>query len=171
MHPRGRPLGDPVATGPEVIVCRGCCCGNPVKHPGTDHERQLCLLRSATEATPGASLRIVGCLGECSSSNVVVLHGQRDRGAVWVPQVLDQERTDAVARWIAAGGPGNAEAPAALAGTTFEHRTPRNTRPPVERSAPVFGARRSISATTGSLPAPNTPTGSWQQAGEQGARG
>lgn len=25
----------------DVIVCRGCCCGNRQKHPTTDHDGQL----------------------------------------------------------------------------------------------------------------------------------
>ncbi len=119
-----------------VMVCRGCCCGSSLKHPGTDHDHQLDRLRAAADSTPGASLRVVGCLGECSSSNVVVLHGRGDRRATWVPQVLDDERTAAVEQWINQGGPGVSAPPPALVGTTFEHRAPRNTRPPRPTNVP-----------------------------------
>jgi hypothetical protein len=119
-----------------VLVCRGCCCGNPLKHPTTDHLSQLHQIRDAADATASVSLRVVGCLGECSSSNVVVLRSRGHGRAVWIPHVLDDERTTAVVEWIGHGGPGNAEAPACLAGTTFHHHAPRNTRPPNTLATP-----------------------------------
>lgn len=114
-----------------VLVCRGCCCGNPLKHPTTDHVDQVEQLRRAADHAPGSvSLRVVGCLGECSSSNLVVLRSRHGGRAVWIPQVLDEATTQAVAQWIEAGGPAHAAAPEPLAGTTFVHHAPRNLRPP-----------------------------------------
>jgi hypothetical protein len=47
-----------------LVVCRGCCCGNPRKHPGTDHQRQLDRLRAAAEDSGGRlAVRTKDCLG------------------------------------------------------------------------------------------------------------
>ena len=96
---------------PTLTVCRGCCCGRPEKHPGTDHRAQLEAFRAA-----GARVRVVDCLDACERSNVVVVSPTpegRATGArpVWLGAVLDDDRTADVVRWVDAGGPGVAEPP------------------------------------------------------------
>jgi predicted metal-binding protein len=94
-----------------VLVCRGCCCGTPRKHPGVDHAAQAATLRSALPA--GVPLREVDCLGHCERSNVVVVRSAGQRR--WFGEVLDPADTAALAAWVAATTTGhNASADAAL---------------------------------------------------------
>lgn len=91
-----------------VLVCRGCCCGNRAKHPDVDHDAQLEAIRRAVAATERAEMRVTGCLGQCSSSNVVVVRGRAhtsDRAALWVGQVLSGGDTNALCAWLVRGGP------------------------------------------------------------------
>ncbi|GAA2457747.1 (2Fe-2S) ferredoxin domain-containing protein [Streptomyces glaucus] len=101
-----------------LVVCRGCCCGNARKHPGTDHAGQLERLRAAATAH-GFQVRTTDCLGPCDRADVVVVQpsaaGRRAGGrATWVGFVLDDAGAEEIARWAAAGGPGLAEPPPAL---------------------------------------------------------
>ncbi|MGY6500293.1 MAG: (2Fe-2S) ferredoxin domain-containing protein [Acidimicrobiales bacterium] len=116
-----------------VLVCRGCCCGQPTKHPDIDHDGHRDAIGAAVDACPGATLRVVGCLGECSSSNLVVLRPHANGPATWVPQVNGDSRLGAVTAWIEAGGPGRSPEPAELRGSTFVHAAPRHLRDPRER--------------------------------------
>ncbi|MEU7304949.1 (2Fe-2S) ferredoxin domain-containing protein [Streptomyces sp. NPDC007189] len=99
-----------------LVVCRGCCCGNPRKHPGADHGWQLDrLCAGATEG--GFQVRTTDCLGPRDQANVIVVQpstaGRRAGGrAVWVGFAMDDDSTDDLLRWAAQGGPGIAEPPA-----------------------------------------------------------
>ncbi|MFI6468990.1 (2Fe-2S) ferredoxin domain-containing protein [Streptomyces sp. NPDC050516] len=103
-----------------LLVCRGCCCGNPRKHPGTDHAGQLERLSTAAADSVGRfTIRTTDCLGPCDQANVVVLQpsteGRRHGGwAVWIGFAMDDGLTDDLLRWIDQGGPGLAAPPAAL---------------------------------------------------------
>ncbi|WP_234376890.1 (2Fe-2S) ferredoxin domain-containing protein [Streptomyces sp. TP-A0356] len=102
-----------------LVVCRGCCCGNPRKHPGTDHAWQLDRLRAGA-AEHGFQVRTTDCLGPCDQANVIVVQpstaGRRAGGrAVWVGFATDDDCTDELLRWARAGGPGIAEPPPTLA--------------------------------------------------------
>lgn len=101
-----------------VVVCRGCCCGDPAKQPGTDPVGQLDRLRAAA-AEGGFEVRTSDCLGPCDQANVMVVRpsaeGRRGGGApVWIGFALDDDCTAEVAEWARAGGPGAAEPPLAL---------------------------------------------------------
>ncbi|MEV5427705.1 (2Fe-2S) ferredoxin domain-containing protein [Streptomyces sp. NPDC052701] len=101
-----------------LVVCRGCCCGNPRKHPGTDHAEQVARLRAAA-AEHGFRVRTTDCLGPCDQANVVVVTpssaGRRAGGrAAWVGFAMDEDCTDDLVRWAAGGGPGVAGPPPAL---------------------------------------------------------
>jgi predicted metal-binding protein len=101
-----------------LVVCRGCCCGNARKHPGTDHEGQLEVLRAAA-AEHGFRIRTTDCLGPCDQANVIVVGpsaaGRRAGGRpTWVGFATDHDSTEEIVRWTAAGGPGVAEPPVAL---------------------------------------------------------
>lgn len=94
-----------------VVVCRGCCCGDTRKHPGTDHAWQLELLRAGA-AEHGFQVRTTDCLGPCDQANVIVVRpsaaGRRAGGrAAWIGFVMDDEGTEEVVQWAAAGGPGS----------------------------------------------------------------
>ncbi|WP_405997638.1 (2Fe-2S) ferredoxin domain-containing protein [Streptomyces sp. NBC_00829] len=113
-----RPFGARPCT---LVVCRGCCCGDARKKPGTDHEGQLTRMREAAVASGGRlAVRTSECLGPCGQANVIVVQPSaegRRRGAraTWIGWALDDDATDDVLTWAAAGGPGIAEPPATLA--------------------------------------------------------
>ncbi|MFH9859195.1 (2Fe-2S) ferredoxin domain-containing protein [Streptomyces sp. NPDC017202] len=103
-----------------LVVCRGCCCGDARKHPGYDHAWQLERLRAAAAASAGAfAVRTTDCLGPCESANVIVVQpsgaGRRAGGrATWIGFATDDDCTEEILAWAAAGGPGVAGPPAAL---------------------------------------------------------
>ncbi|WP_370941947.1 (2Fe-2S) ferredoxin domain-containing protein [Amycolatopsis sp. cg5] len=109
-----------------VVVCRGCCCGNATKHPGTDHVAELARLEEFAAANPARfSVRTSECLGPCERANVIVVRPSpraRRAGAVpsWFGDLTDQALT-ALLAWVAAGGPGALTMPAVLA----RHHIPR----------------------------------------------
>lgn len=100
-----------------VTVCRGCCCGVAVKHPGVDHPGQLERLRAGVGAE--GRVRAVPCLDACDHSNVVVVspsaEGRKAGGRpVWLGWVLADDMLDEISEWVRAGGPGVAEPPGTL---------------------------------------------------------
>ncbi|MER6787517.1 (2Fe-2S) ferredoxin domain-containing protein [Streptomyces sp. NPDC000658] len=103
-----------------LVVCRGCCCGVARKHPGFDHAWQLERLRAAAAASGGGfQVRTTDCLGPCDQANVVVVQpsadGRRAGGrATWVGFAMDDDCTEEILEWAAAGGPGVAPPPATL---------------------------------------------------------
>lgn len=105
---------------PDVVLCRGCCCGTQDKHPAVDHAEQQRALQAATRPA-GGRVVLADCLDACERSNVVVVR-PRGRGSprpVWLGEVLEPARTAAVAAWVTAGGPGAAELPAVLLDCVF----------------------------------------------------
>ncbi|MFD9394452.1 (2Fe-2S) ferredoxin domain-containing protein [Streptomyces sp. NPDC060000] len=109
---RGRPC--------TLVVCRGCCCGDARKHPGYDHDWQLARLRAAAADSAGAfEVRTTDCLGPCDQANVIVVQpsadGRRAGGrATWVGFAMDDDCTEEILSWAAAGGPGVAPPPVTL---------------------------------------------------------
>jgi len=105
-----------------VVVCRGCCCGDGTKNPGTDHAGQLSRLRRFAESRPAEALvrTTPDCLGPCAQANVMVVRpsavGRRHGGRpVWLGLVRDQTAVELIETWLCAGGPGAAPIPASLA--------------------------------------------------------
>ncbi|MFD9817378.1 thioredoxin domain-containing protein [Streptomyces violascens] len=104
-----------------LVVCRGCCCGDAAKNPGTDHAGQLARLRAAAAASDGRiAVRTTDCLGPCGQANVMVVQPssrarQRGARATWLGWMLDDDATDDILAWAEQGGPGIAEPPATLA--------------------------------------------------------
>ncbi|ANZ20959.1 hypothetical protein SNOUR_38655 [Streptomyces noursei ATCC 11455] len=103
-----------------LVVCRGCCCGNPRKHPGSDHAWQLDRLYAAAADSGGQfTVRTTDCLGPCDQANVIVVQpsgeGRRRGGrATWIGWAMDDAATDDILRWASDGGPGIAEPPPTL---------------------------------------------------------
>ncbi|NGO14569.1 (2Fe-2S) ferredoxin domain-containing protein [Streptomyces sp. HC44] len=103
-----------------LVVCRGCCCGNPRKLLGTDHAWQLDRLRAAAADSGGRlTVRTTDCLGPCDQANVIVVQpsaaGRRAGGrATWIGFALDDDCTEELLAWTIAGGPGIAEPPPTL---------------------------------------------------------
>jgi (2Fe-2S) ferredoxin len=98
-------------------MCDGCCCGTDRKHPDVDHAGIRERIDAAAVSAGGRS-RVVGCVGACDHSNVVIVRPagiSTDR--VWVGGVLDEEIVDRLCDWIAAGAV--APAPAAVAARVF----------------------------------------------------
>ncbi|MEW1697441.1 (2Fe-2S) ferredoxin domain-containing protein [Streptomyces sp. NPDC093249] len=104
-----------------LVVCRGCCCGDARKNPGTDHTGQLARLREAAAASGGRLVvRTSDCLGPCAQANIVVVQpsteGRRRGGrAAWIAFALDDDTLDDILTWTAAGGPGLVPPPETLA--------------------------------------------------------
>lgn len=115
-----------------LVVCRGCCCGDPRKYPDSDHAWQLDRLRAGAAASGGRfAVRTTDCLGPCDQANVVVVQpstaGRLAGGrAVWVGFAMGDDCTDDLIAWADAGGPGLAEPPVTLE-LQFV-RPPRETR-------------------------------------------
>ncbi|MFE5375384.1 (2Fe-2S) ferredoxin domain-containing protein [Streptomyces mirabilis] len=103
-----------------LVVCRGCCCGDPRKYPDDDHAWQLERLRAGAEASGGRFVvRTVDCLGPCDQANVVVVQPSGDarrRGAraIWIGFAMGVDCTEELVSWASAGGPGITEPPVAL---------------------------------------------------------
>lgn len=102
-----------------VQVCDGCCCGTARKHPGVDHAN----IRERVDAAAvfaGGRSRVVGCVGACEHSNVVIVRpAGNSAGRVWVGGVLDDEIVERLCDWIATGAV--TPAPAAVAARVFSN--------------------------------------------------
>jgi hypothetical protein len=123
---RGRAALPPQLT---VLLCRGCCCGTPGKHPRVDHDAQEEVLADAVRDHPDVELRVVDCLDECERSNVVVLRGASGRPAdrdTWLGGLLGERPTTALADWLRDGATGPLPDP--VAGLRFRHLPPRGRR-------------------------------------------
>lgn len=100
-----------------VVLCRGCCCGDARRDPGTDHAAQLTWLRRLASTAPdGVAVRTSDCLGPCAQANVLVVRpspaGRRRGGRpVWFAFVGDDRVLELVDTWLRAGGPGLASVP------------------------------------------------------------
>ncbi|MEV7416252.1 (2Fe-2S) ferredoxin domain-containing protein [Streptomyces sp. NPDC089919] len=136
----------PTAARPcTLVVCRGCCCGDPRKNPGTDHAGQLARLEAAAAASAGTlAVRTSDCLGPCAQANVMVVQPSaeaRRRGAraAWIGWALDDDVTDDILAWAAAGGPGVTPPPAALELQLIE---PPAAEPPAGRRAARTARKR-----------------------------
>ncbi|MDX3313342.1 (2Fe-2S) ferredoxin domain-containing protein [Streptomyces sp. NPDC054884] len=121
MPPAQRALVTAAGSRPcTLVVCRGCCCGDGRKHPGFDHDWQLARLRAGAAASGGGfAVRTTDCLGPCDQANVIVVRpsaaGRRAGGrAAWVGFAMDDDCTEEVLAWAAAGGPGVAAPPVTL---------------------------------------------------------
>lgn len=86
-----------------VQVCDGCCCGTERKHPHVDHAGIRDRIRVAAISAGGHS-RVVGCVGACDRSNVVIVRPAGfTTGRVWVGGVLDDDLVDPLCDWIGTG--------------------------------------------------------------------
>ncbi|MGW0365696.1 (2Fe-2S) ferredoxin domain-containing protein [Streptomyces sp. NPDC002990] len=123
-----------------LVVCRGCCCGDPRKNPGSDHAGQLARLRAAAEASEGRlAVRTSDCLGPCAQANVIVVQPTteaRRRGAraAWFGWALDDTATDEIIAWAEAGGPGAVPLPPTLDLHRIEPPAPAPAKPAPRRS-------------------------------------
>lgn len=96
----------PLTTAPQVVVCRGCCCGSAGKHPGLDHAGQRQALSDAVADV--GTVRVLDCLGYCGHSNVVVVRtGRAGSPPIWIGHLLGPERTEVLASWLRLGCPGS----------------------------------------------------------------
>lgn len=82
---------------PYVRICRGCCCGTSSKHSGFDHDAQVEAISKV------ARTRIVGCVDECSLSNVMLVQFGNEK-ATWIGDLTSDDSTDALCQWLGAGG-------------------------------------------------------------------
>ncbi|MFF8004779.1 (2Fe-2S) ferredoxin domain-containing protein [Streptomyces sp. NPDC007917] len=88
--------------------------------PDTGRRRGRRRLRAAATDFGGQlAVRTTDCLGPCEQANVIVVRpsaaGRRNGGrAMWIGWAKDDDCTDDILSWVAAGGPGLAEPPATL---------------------------------------------------------
>ncbi|MFF4446225.1 (2Fe-2S) ferredoxin domain-containing protein [Streptomyces sp. NPDC001502] len=114
-----RPLAAHAERPCTLVVCRGCCCGDPRKNPGSDHAGQLARLREAAASGGRLAVRTSECLGPCAQANVIVVQPTteaRRRGAraTWFGWALDDTATDEIIAWAESGGPGTTPVPPTL---------------------------------------------------------
>lgn len=96
----------------DVLLCRGCCCGDVGKHPRTDHDGQRDVLldldrTDGAERADGVRVRVVDCLDQCDRSNVVLVRdftGGRRPQDTWLGGVLNPATTDRLVDWVRVGG-------------------------------------------------------------------
>ena len=108
--PRGLPL-------PGLTACR-LCAGETLGAADTREGGQLARLREV-EGCGIARLTLADCLDECERGDVVVVRPGRRRATrsarpVWFERLAGDELTGALTRWLADGGPGVRDLPAAL---------------------------------------------------------
>lgn len=101
-------------TDVRVLICRDCCCGTEWKHPTTDHDEQVDAISAVARA------RVVGCVNECSYSNVVIVRSGRGQ-SVWLGGIDDTAITAALCKWLSAGA--SQPPPPALQPRVIAHRT------------------------------------------------
>jgi predicted metal-binding protein len=109
-----------------ILVCRGCCCGSRTKHPGVNHEADLRRICEAALAG-GVRVRVTGCLGVCSASNLAVVRSQ-EGPARWIGGLHQRHVLRALLRWIADG--------------LDPHATPH----PLERNTVSTGRQQQVTA-------------------------
>ncbi len=102
-----------------LVVCRGCCCGDPRKYPDDDHTWQLERLRAGAEASRGRFVVGVELLrtlrpGQCRGRAALGTRGARGARAIWIGFAMGDDFTEELVSWASAGGPGIAEPPVAL---------------------------------------------------------
>ena len=96
----------------DVLLCRGCCCGDVEKHPRTDHDGQRDALldldrTDGAQRADGVRVRVVDCLDQCDRSNVVLVRdftGGRRPQDTWLGGVLNPTTTDRLVDWVRVGG-------------------------------------------------------------------
>ena len=81
------------------------------------------------EATGTARVTLAECLDECNRGDVIVARPIRsNRGRVgrpvWLERVAGDELTGTLADWLADGGPGRSQLPAALTSHVIAKRAP-----------------------------------------------
>ncbi|MCB2175703.1 MAG: hypothetical protein KQH57_07840 [Actinomycetales bacterium] len=102
---------------PGLTVCRSCA-GEGLA--GGEAGRAAQLERYATiEAGGWVRLATVDCLDQCGRGDAIVVRPATDQPPsappVWLADVTTPETTAALRAWLAAGGPGRADLPRALA--------------------------------------------------------
>ncbi|MFI9275762.1 (2Fe-2S) ferredoxin domain-containing protein [Kitasatospora sp. NPDC052896] len=90
----------------DIVLCRGCCCGNAAKRPDVDHEAQLAALSATADSLAHVRLRTTDCLGPCEQANVVVVRsharqpdGRRSR-PLWLGGLTSADDTAALCEWL-----------------------------------------------------------------------
>ncbi len=119
----------PAPSTTTVLLCRGCCCGTPAKHPRVDHDGQRDALERVADERADLAVRVVDCLDECERSNVVVVRRPalpaRERDT-WLGGVLTERATRALTTWLDEGAAH--PLPDALRGLAFRHLPPGRRR-------------------------------------------
>lgn len=155
-----RPLSAHAPRPCTLVVCRGCCCGDPSKNPGTDHAGQLARLREAAAASGGRlAVRTTDCLGLCAQANVIVVQPTteaRRRGAraAWFGWALDDTATDEIIAWAESGGPGATPVPPTL---DLHRIDPRPRSRPHRAPAAAAGGAEARPGAPGAATAPGEP--------------
>ncbi|MFJ4109312.1 hypothetical protein [Oerskovia enterophila] len=120
--PGGSATRRPRRTVPGLTVCRLCVgetlgAGDPL--PGGQLARV-----EAIAASGDAGLTLVDCLDACERGDVVVVRptpaARVEAVPVWFERLAGDASSEALHRWVRAGGPGRSPVPEALAGLRIE---------------------------------------------------
>jgi len=101
---------------PDLSVCTGCA-GQGLGDGGAGREGQLGRY-TAIETAGCARVSMVECLDQCGRGDVVVVRPVPEHQAstrpAWLAGLTGPDVSDALHGWLAAGGPGSSDLPAAL---------------------------------------------------------
>jgi hypothetical protein len=108
MTPSGQGPG-----GAVLALCLGPSCAASYDDGAAPYPD---VLRDAVRSSRSAVLVTTGCLGRCAAAAVAVVAHAADASActgpsVWLAGVHDRQRCDALAAWVAEGGPAAAGHP------------------------------------------------------------
>ena len=81
----------------QVIVCKGCCCGNVEKGHNEVPDDYLEQTWGVQNIDEKVKLTISGCLGPCGKHNICVI--KTDGGQIWLGELVEIEHYEAIVGW------------------------------------------------------------------------
>lgn len=117
----------------QVLICKGCCCGNIGSGKPPVPEAKLRSIWKAEKLNRTIQLTVSGCLGPCDIPNVVQVI--TDEGQEWYGRLEDDGPYDALIDWARACHKAKALLPRPHA--LVPHRFERFAQVPMPRKTPT----------------------------------